>query len=248
MMTEVLRVRPAQPGLLRVCAHVAGVPALTGLRILLAADLLLRAAELRRLQVLTVLTSEDQAAPLEPAAAFGIHPPAARAAPGAESEALGGPVDVHLAAHGASVTGGLVTRVGPACGPQADDPLAVRLALLGFPWHEQADLGEDTLAGASKTLSHWRRRVADWARSPSRPVPAPVADQIRTAVGALDTVFLLDLLHALASDDPPRALPSDEAMPPGLPSDEAMPPGARFETFLYADRLLGLELPREIGT
>jgi hypothetical protein len=206
MMTGV---RPAQPGLLRV------------------------AAGLRRLQALTVLTAEGQTAPLERAAdALGIHPPAARAAPGAESRALDGPVDVHLAARDADVTGGIVERVGAACGPQGDepkDPLALRLALLGFRWNEPADLTEDALAEAGRTLSHWRRRVADWARFPSRPVPAAVAEQIRTAVGDLDTVSLLALLR-------------------GLASDEAMPPGARFETFVYADRLLALELPREIGT
>jgi hypothetical protein len=239
MMT---RVRPAQPGLLRVCAHVAGASGLTRLRILLAADVLLRAAGLRRLQVLTVLTSEDQTAPLERAAgALGIHPPAARAAPGAESQALAGPVDVHLAASDAEVTGGIVERVGAARGPQdgdpgdpggpggSGDPHAVRLALLGFRWDEPAGLTEDALSGACQTLSRWRRRVADWANSPSRPVPAAVTEQIRAAAGDLDTVSLLALLS-------------------GLASDEALPPGARFETFLYADRLLGLELPREIGT
>jgi hypothetical protein len=30
--------------------------------------------------------------------------------------------------------------------------------------------------------------------------------------------------------------------------DGAVPPGARFESYAYADRLLGLELTREIGT
>jgi hypothetical protein len=221
----ITKVRPARPGLLRVCAHVTGAPDLTGLRILLVCDLLLRAAELRRLQVITVLASEGETAELERAAdALGIHPPAARARPG-----QCGPADVHLAAHDADSGGGLVVRVGAARGPQGDDPLAVRLALIELPWHEPADLTEAALAGARETLRQWRRLVAEWARSPSRPMPPTVAEQIKAALGDLDTVSVLALLRDLASD-------------------ESVPPGARFETFVYADRVLALELPREIGT
>jgi hypothetical protein len=33
----------------------------------------------------------------------------------------------------------------------------------------------------------------------------------------------------------------------GLAADEAVLPGSRFETFVYADRVLGLDLPRDIG-
>ena len=46
-------VNPARPGLLRMCAHMpgpAGDPGITGLRVLLAADLLFRTAELENLQ------------------------------------------------------------------------------------------------------------------------------------------------------------------------------------------------------
>jgi hypothetical protein len=32
-----------------------------------------------------------------------------------------------------------------------------------------------------------------------------------------------------------------------LADDDSVPAGARFETFLYADRILGLDLPRDIG-
>jgi hypothetical protein len=51
-------VRSARAGLLRACAHVtaaAGETDISGLRVLLVADLLTRVAELRNLQVLTVL-------------------------------------------------------------------------------------------------------------------------------------------------------------------------------------------------
>lgn len=240
-------VMPARRGLLRVCAQVleaAGGSDLAGLRVLLAADLLARTAELGDLQVLTALACQDsaQSAALERAAdALNIHPPAARAGPGEARQALGGPIDVQLVGDNAGSGGdqsGLVVRVGPVrpreAGPldesAADrpDPLAIRLAMLSFPHHLPADLTEGVLAKARQTLAHWRRRVAEWAQSPSRPMPAPVADRLRAAFDDLDTVTALALLQSLEPDDD-------------------VPAGARFETFVYADRILGLDLPRDIG-
>jgi hypothetical protein len=84
------------------------------------------------------------------------------------------------------------------------------------------------LAGATRTLGEWRRRVAKWAESPSGAIPKPTADTIREAFGNLDTVAVVALLN-------------------GLAADETLLPGPRFETFLYADRVLGLNLPRDIG-
>jgi hypothetical protein len=247
-------VRSARAGLLRVCAYVpvaAGESDISGLRVLLVGDLLTRVAELRKLQVLTVIASEGQRsgwlADLERAAdTLAIHPPAARAGADDAEASLDGPIDVHLASHGAGLDGrssGLVTCIGTAhmsragrhgqvaedvLASQADDPLAVRLALLSFPYHEGADLTEDVLASARETARHWRHHVAEWAQSPSRPVPARIAERVQAASADLDTVSLLALLHDLAVDD-------------------GTPEGARFETFLYADRILGLDLPGEIG-
>jgi len=230
-----------------VCAQVpeaAGESDLAGLRVMLIADLLARTAELRDWQVLTALAGQDSAqlAALERAAdALNIHPSAVRAVPSAARTSLGGPIDVHLVGDDAGVDGdqsGLVARVGPVrrgeAGPvdesAADrpDPLAIRLALLSFPYHQPTDLTEDVLAQAGQTLAHWRRRVAEWAQSPSRPMPAPVADRLRAAFDDLDTVTALALLQSLEPD-------------------EDVPAGARFETFVYADRILGLDLPSEIG-
>jgi cysteinyl-tRNA synthetase len=109
-----------------------------------------------------------------------------------------------------------------------DDPLAVRLALISSPYHQQADLTEGMLASAQETVAQWRRQVAGWAESPSRPVPARIAEVVRAAFGDLDTMSVLALLHDLTLD-------------------ADVPAGAKFETFLYADRLLGLDLPSDIG-
>jgi hypothetical protein len=230
-----------------VCAQVpeaAGRSDLAGLRVLLVADLLARTAELRDWQVLTALAGQDSAqlAALERAAdALNIHPPAVRAGAGEARASLGGPIDVHLVGDDADVNGdpgGLVARVGPVrpreTGPvdesAADrpDPLAIRLALLSFPYHQPTDLTEDVLAQARQTLAHWRRRVAEWAQLPSRPMPAPVVDRLRAAFDDLDTAAALAFLQSLEPDDD-------------------VPTGARFETFVYADRILGLDLPRDSG-
>jgi hypothetical protein len=245
-------VTPTRAGLLRVCAHVpgdAGAADITGLRVLLVADLLTRTAELRNMQVLTVLASDDRAsgrlAALERAAAtLGMHPPAARASSGEASASVGGRIDVHLVSDGADGAPaaerlrGLVVPVGAARIHRADEaaedllaghePLTVRLALLSFPYHQRADLTDAVLADAHATVGRWRLRVAEWAESPSRPIPGQIAGQAREAFDDLDTVSVLALLTDLASD-------------------ADLPVGAKFETFLYADRILGLDLPSEIG-
>lgn len=242
-------VRPARPGLLRVCAYVppdAGAAEITGLRVLLVADLLARAAELRNLQVFTVLAYDGQPGghldALERAVdVLGIHRPAARASSGEASASLGGPVDVHLVSsgiHPGDRLSGLVVPVGAASihrtGGAAEDllaghePGAVRLALLSFPYHQPADLTEGVLADALATVSSWRLRVAGWAESPSRPIPKQIYEKARETFDDLD-------------------MPSALALLADLESDADLPAGAKFESFLYADRILGLELPADIG-
>jgi len=194
-------VRPARAGLLRVCAYVpapAGKTDITGLRVLLAADVLARAAETRDLQALTAFVfageASAQAAALQRAAgALGVHLPAAHGGVREAQASLGGPIDVHLVGADADPgQSGLVACVGVArlrraddqggamagdmLAGQGNDPLAVRLALLSVLYHQPADLTEDVLASAQETVARWRRQVADWAESPSRPVPARIAD------------------------------------------------------------------------
>ncbi len=239
-------VRPSRPGLLRVSAQVptdAGTSDITGLRVLLVADLLARIAELRNLQVFTVLAYDaqpgEQLAALERAVdALGMHRPAARASSSEASVSLGGPIDVHLVSNGPRADdrpSGFVSPVGNARIHRAGEgllaghqPAAVRLALLSFPYQQPADLTEAVLADAQATVGRWRLLVAEWAESPSRPIPKPIAEKVREIFDDLDTVSALALLADLASD-------------------AALPVGAKFETFVYADRILGLDLPLDIG-
>lgn len=216
----------------------AGGQDITGLRVLLTADLLSRIAELRNVQVLTVVAFDAQPAgqvtAFEQAAdALGIHPPAERASSHDAQTVLGGPIDVHLAGDAASVGSGqdgFVARVGGAHirEGRGHDPLAIRLALMMFPYHQSASLTAGVLAGARETLGNWRHQVAGWAQLPSGPMPARTVEAARAAFGDLDTARVLALLQDLAPD-------------------ADIPTGARLETFLYFDRTLGLDLAHDIG-
>ncbi len=108
------------------------------------------------------------------------------------------------------------------------DPLAVRLGLMCSPYHLGADVTEPMLTWATKTIRRWRRMVAEWAESPSRAIPASTLETVNNAMNRLDVVSAITVLRDLAAD-------------------EALPPGAKFETFVYADRVLALELARDIG-
>jgi cysteinyl-tRNA synthetase len=109
------------------------------------------------------------------------------------------------------------------------DPLALRLAFLSSRYRQQANLSWDAIAGADRTLSRWRAAVAAWAEVPSAPVSSSYADEV---------------LEAFEDDlDTPRALQVLRR----LEKDAAVPDGAKFETFAWADALLGLDLARTVG-
>ena len=91
------------------------------------------------------------------------------------------------------------------------------------------NLSWSTLTAADDVVHRWRQRVAEWANSPSRPMCAQYVADFTAAFDAdLDTPAALRVLRALERDS-------------------EIPPGAKFETFAYADQLLGLDLAREIG-
>lgn len=104
----------------------------------------------------------------------------------------------------------------------------MRLALLAVPRHQPAELTAAKMADAARTLGEWRYQVARWAESPSGAIAEPAAATLRAAFANLDTAAALALLS-------------------GLADDETVAPGPRFETFVYAGRVLGLDLPRDIG-
>jgi cysteinyl-tRNA synthetase len=109
------------------------------------------------------------------------------------------------------------------------DPLAARLAFLEHRYRQQMNLTWQTLEAADATLRRWRERVAQWATEPSQPMRAEYSASI---FGALDD----DL-------DTPAALRALRA----LAKDPEIPAGSKFETFASADRVLALDLVREVG-
>jgi cysteinyl-tRNA synthetase len=114
-------------------------------------------------------------------------------------------------------------------GGNGHDLLALRLALLSCPYREAVRLTPAALSDAAVLAGRRRRHVAEWATEPSRSIPPQAASVIRDAFdNDLDTVATLDLLRSMESR-------------------RDVPAGAKFETFLFVDRVLGLELPCEIG-
>jgi cysteinyl-tRNA synthetase len=160
------------------------------------------------------------------------------------SLALASPHHENVRAITSATTGHEVTRhwahsAPVAAPPDADgldrlagrglDPLALRLALLGHRYRDELKLTWDDLDSAHTELAQWRGQVADWARSPSRPISATYNRQFTAAFDDdLDTPAALRALRSLAGDP-------------------AVPAGSKFETFADADRLLGLDLARDIG-
>src|SRR4051812_15275217 len=109
------------------------------------------------------------------------------------------------------------------------DPLAVRLFYLTGRYRQQMNLTWDALAGADRRLRRWRTKVADWAQAPSAAIPAAYKERLAAALDDdLDTPTMLVVLSELEKDD-------------------AVPLGAKFETFAWIDRVIGLDVAREVG-
>lgn len=252
---ETVNAAPARRGLTRVEARVPDRgPA--ALRVLLVADLLVRALELGGTPVWALMTGDD---PDHPAgtghtdrrtraahaelraggAALGMRPfeDSGDVGPGlGESQVL------HVVARGGTAPDGVLVAVAPVVVDGADgfafpdlardtgtDPAAVRLALLSRPRDTPVRLDAAVLTEAHDTLVRWRRAVAGWAAHPSRPVPEELRARLRGAwEDDLDVPGVLRVLASLETSDGPAE-------------------GARFETYAYADRLLGLDLTLGVG-
>ncbi|MEV0116604.1 hypothetical protein AB0H77_25710 [Streptomyces sp. NPDC050844] len=248
--------------LLSICVHLPvsdGGIGLVDLRALLVGDVLARTAELHGLQSRTFFTTPDlsheQAGALDRAmSALGVHPPAT-AGDHHPNGTLCAAADVHVHAYGTAAqdaVGGVsidVGRVGPASreggvpdrahllapgllaalAPEGTDPLAVRLLLLGHAYRAAVAVTGTALEEARRTLGDWRQLVADWAQEPSRPIPADVLRHAHAALADdLGVPAVLDTLATMAT----RA---------------DVPAGAKFETFAFLDRVLGLDVAREVG-
>lgn len=231
---ELIDAARAPRGLVRVHARVDRFDA-TGLRVLTCADVLVRALEVGSNPVWATLTSAEDPGEADrlrtTAAALGIRPFEEHHAAGTGPEATR-TVEV-LAADGTG-TGAVRFEVAPVGTggdpvPSPEDPTVLRLALLARHRGQAIQLDAAALADAGSTLKRWRAAVAGWATRPSKPVPDDVRRRLRTAwEDDLDIPAVLDVLRWMETSD--------------------VAEGARFESYAYADRLLGLELTREIGS
>ncbi|MHC5907165.1 hypothetical protein ACVNF4_25200 [Streptomyces sp. S6] len=230
---ESVAAAPVRRGLTRVEVHASGYGTGT-LRVLLVSDLLVRALELGGTPVWALLTgARDQAELRAGALALGARPFEDSRDVG---EGLGEAQVVHVAPEDGPTPDGVLITVAPVEGvtsPSAaldTDPAILRLALLSARRETPLRLDTDAVDEARETLARWRHAVADWARRPSRPVPDAVRTRLRRAwENDLDIPAVLALLHTVETDP-------------------ALPDGARFETYAYADRLLGLDLVRDLGS
>ncbi|KUN88435.1 cysteinyl-tRNA synthetase [Streptomyces bungoensis] len=233
---EPVAAAPARRGLTRIEAHASGLDP-TALRVLLTADLLVRALEIGGTPVWATLSApRDQAELRSAATTLAIRP----FEDGRDlATGLGEAQAVHVLAEGDRAPGaGTLLTVAPVLWPGGRPPLAallssptaLRLALLSVPRSEPVRLDAGVLDEAGRRLAHWRRAVAGWARHPSRPVPDHVRARLRAAwEDDLDLPAVLRVLRDVESA-------------PDLPD------GARFETCAHADRLLALDLTRDIGS
>ena len=185
----------------------------------LLADLIARVAERHHLRASVVWQAPADWA------ALNVHPADATAGPP-------DPLDVAVA-QGDEPAGSPahLIRPGTARAVEANglDPLALRMALLQWPYQVHADLTPDGLKAADEELRHWRSLVQHWALSPSKPMCAQ---------------YTGDFLGALDDDlDTPAALATLSA----LAADPEIPDGSKFEAFAYFDRFLGLDLARDVG-
>ncbi|MBD9726115.1 hypothetical protein [Streptomyces caniscabiei] len=224
--------------LTRVHAQVPGDDT-SALRVLLVADVLARALELGGSPVL--LVADPPPALRRRADDLGVRPSETTATRGGGRVLrVTGSEEPEHAGHGVGAVGAdavgadadITVDVAPVRGTEAaaaSGGTTLRLALLTQPRRTPVTLDATALGEAADTLDHWRTAVAAWATRPSRPVPEPVRQALRAAWE--DDLDVRAVLGVLRDVEHARDVPD----------------GARFETYAYADRLLGLELTRRIG-
>jgi cysteinyl-tRNA synthetase len=117
------------------------------------------------------------------------------------------------------------------------DPLALRLLFLQASYASQVGFTWEALGAAATALGRLRRRVAEW--SSTEPASGR-SDAEAAVVAAYERRFLAAVEDDL---DTPRAL----VVMAELEGDRSLPQAARAGVLLGWDRVLGLDLGRELG-
>ena len=113
------------------------------------------------------------------------------------------------------------------------EPLAARLLFLQSRYRAQMNFTLDALGAAERTLERWRRLVATWSKQPA------VGDETGS-IEAYEKRFLASLNDDL---DTPQLV----ALAAEVVSTEALSPAAKAALLRRWDRVLGLDLGREVG-
>jgi cysteinyl-tRNA synthetase len=112
------------------------------------------------------------------------------------------------------------------------EPLAARLLFLQSRYRAQMNFTLDALGGAERTLERWRRLIAEWSRKPG--------ETIGDLVAKYEERFLTSLNDDL---DTPQLV----ALVAEVVSSDALAPKDRSAMLLRWDKVLGLDLDREIA-
>ncbi|MFA1545040.1 hypothetical protein [Actinomadura chokoriensis] len=196
-----------------------------GRRALVVADLLRRVAQRggRRVRLVSTPPGTDDYADYSVASLEVREEPLADADVYISDSVSGG------VSRGADVDA-LCLAVPAETGGSPSDAATARLAMLEVPYREPADLSDARLSSAAERLDAWRRKVAEWATSPGRPMSRGYATEAEAALADdLDSAGALTVLDRLAADPD-------------------VPPGAKLETFIHLDMVLALGLVSAIGT
>jgi hypothetical protein len=211
---------------------------LTCARVLVVGDLVRRVLEdVYRGQVLAAVITDDQtAADKVWRSGLMVRPVTGMFTTRAAAEAdLGKPLDLMITVAGSGdepvprlAAIGVAPVRAPAPYPEPD-PATARFALARLPYKQQLEMTSALLADAQSILDRWRDRVAQWSRHPSHPIPS---DWRTAVIAALDDDLDVARLVAMMGE---------------LEIAEDIEAGAKFEAFAFLDRVLSVDLTRDLG-
>jgi hypothetical protein len=109
------------------------------------------------------------------------------------------------------------------------EPTTLRFALAKVPYAWPLDVTDSLLERCERVVESWRDRVAQWSRHASCPIPS---NWRGAAIAALDDDLDVARLVAMMHE---------------LDRTGVVEPGAKFEAFAYLDRVLAVDLMRNLG-
>jgi hypothetical protein len=125
-----------------------------------------------------------------------------------------------------------VVAVAPVRAPgrcPESEAATVRLALACVDYAQPLEVTRSVLERCQAILERWRDRMDQWSRHASRPIPPTSRAAV---IAALDDNLNVARVVAMMRE---------------LEDIEGIEPGAKFEAFNYLDRVLAVDLARDLG-